>query len=252
MKGFVYFVELGNRMALLPDEGGALRCLLGSVECAGVRGDQSPKGVAGVMCWRPGVDRSAVEKGMRGGESGMDWREWGTLETRHGAARCWVGLDVEGVPGPEDLRRDRLFDGREVTLGDGRVWVLPRLMYCTGDCGLPQAAVLEGDELRMRPMRRYEALARDGRRVWEYVLGMVRYQVGKSDRPEVLTGREALEVVSRALGLNYHVGVKEVGALELVTMGQGGNVFEVLAALVDVELYMGAEKKTAVGDGMSS
>lgn len=250
MKGFVYFVELVNRMALLPDEGGELRGLLGSVECAGVREDQSPKGVAGVLCWRPGVDRSVVERAMGG--PGLEWREWGMVGTRHGPVRCWVGLDVEDVPRPEDLRRRQLFDGQEVVLGDGRVWVLPRLMYCTGDSSLPMAAVMEGEELRMRPMRRYEALARDGRRVWEYVLGTVRFQAGQCGRPEVLTGREALELVSRALALNYHVGVREVGALELVTMGRGGNVFEVLAALVDVDLYVGAEKKTAVGDGMSS
>lgn len=239
MKGFVYFVELDGRAGLVPGEGAELRAVLGdslpAVQVRGGTGDGGRGTGDGVLVFRPGTDRVLVDRAVAGK---LEWQEWGTVSTERGPARCLVGFARDAMPGAADLQREGIWEGSDVKLGDGGVWRLPRLLRRTREYALPVTLSLDAEGKAVaRPMRRYEALARKGERVWDYVVDRLRAAGVDGGERATLSVAEAIGILTEALALQYHVGRVEVGLLELLTGGARGNVAVLLGNLVDVELY---------------
>lgn len=129
----------------------------------------------------------------------------------------WVGYWRNLKPTPGDLIVDdtKLLDGWPAELGDGNVWILPRLKSETEQSGLPHVVRLSSSGcLYTEPVEKYKDLCKDGERLWETLLWM-RKGGEKPERPMVEP--DIFRLISRLVGVNYRVGPAEVSLLGLVT-----------------------------------
>lgn len=146
----------------------------------------------------------------------------------------WVGMDREAVPTAADLRRRELIDGYvqelESVAGEPGQWVVPLArVFPTGSL-LPQSLALGADGTVIRRiLPRFAAACRLADRIWDQVrakAGLL--QPGETVEP--MSDREEFEAAATILGLNYRVGVPELGLLGALTTA---NLSAVLKAFVD-------------------
>lgn len=230
---FLYWVRTDRRAAGAGDG----RCLVAPM---GVRSVGPVKGESGLLVFEGGLE------GWRC-RYDADGQEWVKL-AGDGGEEVWVGVWLDDLPGPEDLRRgDREFlAGPEVELGDGRAWTIPRLRLATGQSGLPSAlSVGPEGEVEEVPLRRYRELCRRGERVWAFLMHVMQ----DAAPVEGFSDAEMLELLVDLLAVNYRLGMEEARLLELLT---SANLITTAGYALGYDLYLGAlasKKKTDPGGG---
>ncbi len=154
---------------------------------------------------------------------------------------CWVGVDEEYPPTPEDLAIGSP-RGYPLELGDGRVWKVPIVRSAREDRAQLPFDFVFGDDGRIETRRR-------AARLWELSEEAWNHTFDRENHPTIST-ETLLELCLGALALNYRVGRVEQNLLRLVT---GDNWPALLELLLDVPLLREyAEKKTRSTPGSPS
>ena len=204
--GLLYFVAEPLTDELLAAVGlpwwSARRCQQG--ECR-----QGPEGQRGTMFARPGAVPSVDLKTQT-------WK-------RTAGGRLWVGWPKDAPPGEAALRREQTVTGVPVKLRDGQTYtaVPPRCLPKVFGYDAPgNPCWVVADEYRAYSDFVDEILGRD-------ILSM--------------TQDEGLEILARALSINYELGLPQLGALGLVDTKTVETAVKALLDLVEVDAEKNAE-----------
>ncbi len=167
---------------------------------------------------------------IMGYDSGMHWTDY--PEKRFG-----IGWDV--LPKPEELAREKQYEGHMVKLGDGNEWLVPVARYCNGQPMESTYRIGTDGELREEVSDRCRELYEFGCRFWDGLYGAAEKGAGEFTY-EV---KDQFEMAARILGYNYDVTRWEVSALGLIT---DQTLRELMNAVVDVPrvIRIMQEKKT--------
>jgi catechol 2,3-dioxygenase-like lactoylglutathione lyase family enzyme len=150
----------------------------------------------------------------------------------------WVGYWRDCKPGPNYFARPAgdFLAGWEVELGDGNIWTLPRILKDTGETGLPRALRIDdAGNLVGTVIDKFSALSADGQRLFAQLMHVNR---GGEAPDNPLSEEEIFRLVCRVVGINYRLGVAEVGALQLVT---SANFLRLAFGVVGYDLLLQAE-----------
>lgn len=160
----------------------------------------------------------------------MSWHPWA-------APGVHVGLwDDLPPPTPESLARPNPVPGITLTLGDGRRWQIPTLLYETGASALPPAVTLDQTgAVLATPHRLYRDLLTTGMEARAFCLA---FSEGQDVDP-----RRAIELAILALGVNYRITRAEIGILQLLTLPA---IPSILYAMVGINIFdrLDQKKKT--------
>ena len=194
MAGFFYFLEgaaslqhygnagLGDRFELTP-----IRTPVGS--------KVGPDGRSGIVFHRYGGDTLPTPLGP--------WHK-----ARRG--NYWIGWHRPSQPGPADLRRDKIIDGWEIELRDGKRWLIPLVLPCTEldperRSGLQRSYRLAGESIAADVAPEYRPLVERAERM----LACATTGEGLPD------ATEQVEYIAAVLSVCYRIGADEIAALEL-------------------------------------
>jgi hypothetical protein len=228
-KGFIYFFpKLGGRQTVQARDFEACgfgHALTGpGVESRGTTA--GPDGLAGVLAVpsRPGAPMPRFDKSQI-------WRKGPLRKDRDdNEVFAYVGMsgDPAERPGPEDLAREHVCPGNEVTLLDGNAWVVPRCYAFLEDRPATLPRVLDvaddGETAVSRIAPAFQQLNADAFRFWMDF-------TNQSAEGERLNGAEQIRIATDAMAVNYRVGRLEIMAM----LGLWGTVEfgRVLRAMVD-------------------
>jgi hypothetical protein len=189
-----------------------------------------------------------------------------TQTWRRTAAGIWIGWETADPPRPTDLERTQQIPGYHVRDEYGEPWVIPIARAVDNPRGnLPYTVHWTADE---RPVcgvgPRFAAFWADSARLWDLVgRHAMETQTGLLLLGAGLTADEdafVLDMVIRALQINYRVGPGELAALDAIRPGWLSQTAASLAANAIVDMHAratwdDAQKKTespAVPAGVSS
>ncbi len=159
-----------------------------------------------------------------------DHQRW---HERPAGCDCWVGLDTEFPPTPEDLAIGAP-RGYACELGDGRTWKIPIVRSIREERSQLPYDFVYGDDGQVAT-RRAES------RLWELSAEGWNHWFDREKHPTI-SAEILVELCLGALALNYRVGKIEQNLLRLVT---GGNWSRLLELLLDVPLLEEySQKKT--------
>ncbi len=167
----------------------------------------------------------------------------------------WLGWEKEIPPGPAGLLRAEALDGPELTLGDGRLWRIPRAKrFVVGEgllAAVPLRETLTDDgQAELVVPDPYRALWAAAEEVWDDCIRSQHEAAGESDGyeppadyepPEPMSGERAVEIVRLALATNYRLGRWEIRALGLVATDAIAPVLRAIADLDGFEEMVAAE-----------
>ncbi len=126
-------------------------------------------------------------------------------QTWEQAGGYWLGYDPAHLPGPDDLRRDRVIDSYPMTLEDGRDWLCPVIRLADNKTTLP-------DVWRLKDGKFQSVVKPDWEWAWELTGELWdRWFLFDGEVPQDL----AFQWCSKLLGINYRVGPYEAGILGL-------------------------------------
>lgn len=161
----------------------------------------------------------------------------------------WVGwFKADGLPGPEDLQRERLLTGHAVALGDERYWLVPvaRRIEVEEDelvgagCVLPRALGLteDGEWSAGAVVPRYRALWGVAEQAWDVYMAGIGLEVEGPELPFDFRGQ--VEGAVTVLAANYRVSAVEADILGLLTEE---TMVQILKAVIDAPKLDGVIKK---------
>lgn len=248
--GFLYFIPDAKPSAVtsatLRDAGLDHLASVGFVIGEVLRG---PNGRPGSVLIRRRISAQTMPKYV------SDSQAW-----RKSPGHDWhIGWSSEGMPGPDDLRRDNLFPGQTVKLGDGRRWQIPLVRgLADGDdglvgfCALPTKRSLDEDGKWTcgDPVGAYAELYTLALEYWSNVFNAIRDMLvsdGAMDGPTMTASFETeTTLAARAIAANYAVGDVEIDVLGLL---DDATTRDVLNATVDWPKVMEwiAKKKALPG-----
>lgn len=228
MPCFLYFWECDSG-ATVP--GDFLPVLEGGANCVVANGTASPTVKRGVM-FHDGASQGVDPERLTYRADRQTWRDAGEVK----GGRLLVGMWNDWQPRESDLRRRVTVPGDAVRMGDGEMWLVPRLMFPTGETCLPQSLWVESDGVTVGKavVKQYAALGKMGVEVLEFIRALS--ERGNLDnalevamRELELTEASLVSFAVRGIGGNYRIGMTEAGLLGLVTTQ---NSLDILAALV--------------------
>lgn len=243
MSGFLYFAAgveatITLERAKQLDLGYAFDAAPGSAKLEG----RTPSGGVGMLFADPSRLGEATFAYM------PDAQEW---IKRPGDDSIWLGWYKKLPPTPAELGRAKGLPGEALELGDGRRWMIPRLLYYSGGDGfvldLPcRAKLLESGEWgNGEVLEKYAAAAEFGERLYQ---GMVRSELGQAPR---LTTTEMLDIACELLSINYAVHKLEVSALGLLAIDE--TLVQIARAAADFNTFEEwYQKKTSDSDRVES
>lgn len=155
-------------------------------------------------------------------------------------ATAWVGFDPSAPPGPDELARDRVFEGYWVDLADGRRWLVPVVRELRGSTVLPRGRRWDGSAWSDgEVLPRYREIFAAACKAWETMLAAA--DGGGAGEISVDT-----DLAAQALALNYRVGPAEISHLGLFDTR---SEVEVVRALLDLPVLEALKKKEASDTG---
>lgn len=181
---------------------------------------KGPEGTGGMIVSPPRIDDGPQEIGYY--PDRQTWTKFGDI---------WFGYGSDTTPA--SLRRlTPLIDGFDIELGDGNVWVAPRIGIPSSDvCWVPQTMGVNGSgEFELRVIDAYAD-------AWKMAGEMLDVFFDRRD----ITTEQSYEYCTRCLALNYRVGPQELSALGVLTTE---NYPEVFRAAFDGELIQELFLKT--------
>lgn len=123
--------------------------------------------------------------------------------------QCWIGIDTDEPPKPEDLRRRKEHSGYTLELGDGNRYSVPVIRRPDGSTGLPTDLYFDAVGKLCEPIKpAYERYWEASKEVSEWFFG--------DTQPEVIDTAKAFRLAVDALGINYRFGMQEQNALRLI------------------------------------
>lgn len=148
-------------------------------------------------------------------DPGSDEVQW----VPHPDLDCYVGMDPENPPGPDELERAETHARWNTVLGDGNRWAIPTVLDADDRCPLPKERWIDPEtgEIRRRPLEKYDDLRTMADRVLEA------FREGHS-----LDADEEVRIFARALRVNYRIGMAGVCLLNLATDSALFNAFSLL------------------------
>jgi hypothetical protein len=202
MRRFLYF---------LPSASGCPESLLAKLGIA----DRFPGSAPGMVSFDACVCDGPCGNGVLLGGGGQpplylpesqDWME---------GERYWVGCDRSLPPGPDELARLDGLPGYETKLGDGRDWIVPRLLEWNADrrtpdapCHLPARQtmqnVLTGGTARLVLRPRFREASEIASKAFE---GFAHQRTAPFDALFI--------AAAKLLSVNYRLGVEEINLLGL-------------------------------------
>jgi len=148
------------------------------------------------------------------------WRKF-KVSDRSEPSDLWLGVETAAPPSPEDLLRERPYQGTPVKLKDGREWIVPLAR------ALPQSLGLDEDgELKLTPEPRFLWVDELVEQIWKAIAQR------DEDGTVSLTIADEWKQANDVLALNYHVGPEEASVLGLLDTQ---NVSDVRPAWIDWE-----------------
>tara|TARA_R110000824_G_scaffold277677_1_gene465888 strand:- start:117 stop:869 length:753 start_codon:yes stop_codon:yes gene_type:complete len=142
-------------------------------------------------------------------------------------AELWCGYETR--PTPEDLKRESMIAGNEVTLADGNKWMIPLVRDAEGSTRLPQflSPSEDGDGSWM-----VGGMTDVHQHLWDGCGKFMEFSLSSmSEDGEVeFEWDELLDVAADLISANYRVGKDEIGSLRLCSVA---DAIEILKASVD-------------------
>lgn len=184
-----------------------------------------PDGRPGKVMCDVGFDRCGYY------EDQQDWRQ--IPGTSH-----WLGVFRDAVPGPEQLRRDKMLAGHQVMLGDGNTWTVPVARAMVDDDGdarwivaLPRVVDVDdaGRWVYGAVLPRYRKLWEIGQVWWDHVVAGVVDDSGHVIA-DVRDPQWAYTAATEVLQANYRIGPAELGMMGAY---HTDSFAEVLNAVID-------------------
>lgn len=168
-------------------------------------------------------------------------------------AGAWVGMSASAAPRPEDLTREKTFNGHWITLLDGQAWLCPaarRWVEEDGElrwyCPLPQRATL-GDDGHWQAgevISQYSAVWELARR-WETTRICASIETGDGTARQSFAFDDLLGGAVQSLGVNYVVGPAEADLLGILSQEMAVAIMD---ALADFPTRLAWLKKNADAD----
>lgn len=177
------------------------------------------EGVIGTAVAHPSVPEPHVARCLGAGEP-VEWMN---------RDRCRMGWLKSAPPGPNELQRGRIIEGREIRMGDDRHWHIPAIWPLgSSSNALPVTMANLGGEWTGKVLDEFRWL--------ESILGRMRGQFFDG-KVEPLLRSEAARLIANALMLNYRVDTPEVSALGLIRLGDTDTTLleEVTATIFDAD-----------------
>lgn len=149
-------------------------------------------------------------------------------------AKFWVGVDTATMPMPEDLARELIVTGQDLTLADNKVWHVPTLhkwdMQRMGHTpNLPQIMrnVVVGGRVQCIMTVRPEFMA-------AHALAAEIFESFVAER--AIPGARLVEMACAILNVNYRVGVEETGLLGLLDEATALSILRVAIDAEEIEI----------------
>jgi hypothetical protein len=240
MSGFLYFLPTAKQCVDASDLRAlglehALRVDAG-ITCN--RTESGPGNLAGLTIV---IDGDDMQAGFYEGK--QTWRK-----ARGG--KFFVGIQNDRRPGPDDLARERLYEGTPVRLLDGNDWIVPRCFGILEDrpSTLPRALDLddEGESVITAVHPRFEKLCHGAFDFW---------MEWSNQAPQKLTAEQRIQLALDALAANYRIGrVEAIGLLKLLDTDSFAKVLRAMIDADEIEQYAQAQlqKKSTSAAGASA
>lgn len=217
MSGFLYFLPTEKRAVTADDfkAAGLGHALRDNAGISAVHTLAGPGNAAGVVCCVDGDGTPKYDPVTQ------TWRK-GPNGAYH------VGFANDARPAPEDLVRERVYDGAAVRLLDGNQWIIPRCFAVLDDRPPTLPRVLDFDEdgetLLSRVHPRYADLCERAFELW---------MEWSAQRPLKSTNQWRVRLAADALGVNYRLGpIEAVALLNLLATDEVGLI---LRAVIDAD-----------------
>jgi hypothetical protein len=155
----------------------------------------------------------------------QDEQEW-TPVVKDNVTTHWIGVWKAAPPTPEDLRHAELVDGNSLKLGEHE-WVVP-VIHPPLQTTLPRIFRMTGTGPTMEPEPKYRELQTESVGFFEWVANMGAKPETEEQRAEAMkrtpTWGETFGYCARVLGVNYRIGMWELGALGMLNTNNARDV----------------------------
>ena len=139
-----------------------------------------------------------------------------------------IGYYTDSPPTEKELARKDQIDGHFVENEDGQKWRIPMARIFPAGTRLPETLLLGPDnKVYTKPIAKYAEFSRRAEVLWEDF----KKQLGWVEGEQELDYSDEMLLVIEALSFNYHVGVDEINAMELLNTK---NFEKIIHAIVDV------------------
>lgn len=203
MKNFIYYVpEARNVKPEVLEKAGLTEIVDYPIEQVGTK--KGPDGKDGVLFRRAGM------AGMIG------YRADNQIWLKAPGGKYWVGFEGE-KPGPKDLLRANNRGGIFVDMADGNEWLFPIGRFKNGSTPLATSIAYDDEgNLIAKVPEKQRSLADDAQRLFDALMLNFKSE-DKEAKKELrdLPLDEAIRILTRFLGLNYHIGEPEAVLLDL-------------------------------------
>jgi hypothetical protein len=124
-------------------------------------------------------------------------------------SKCWIGIDNDSPPKPDEMRRKRVHDGYTLELADGARWTIPVIRRPDGSTGLPTDMVFDAAGKYSEPIKpAYLSYWEASAKVCDWVFA--------ESSNDSIDNPEALKLAIEALNLNYRYGMQEHNVLRFI------------------------------------
>lgn len=179
------------------------------------------------------------------------WRPMVELGHPAGTPDLWVGMDPSQPPTPEELQRSEAVDGYWTELEGPREksrWLVPAGRVFPSGSKLPSAlAIGPGGKVVSRILPRFAAASRLADQLWDQVR-KAHGLLAEAETIADLTPEREFLAAADILGINYRVGVAELGLIGALTTA---NLTRVLYLFVDMPGFLaeGLKKNVTASSG---
>lgn len=207
---------------------------------------KGPDGGAGIVCGHGDLETSRVGHFPQR----QSWRQYPGREH-------WVGIETEPPTTPAQLLRPEALAGHQVTLGDGRQWVVPLARAVSGEADAPLFRCALPHQLDLDDSGGWTvgAVASRHAGLWQLACDYFDARAAaelQSDNA-LMEFDELHDAATQVLQTNYRIDKLEAVLLGLFT---GGAAVAVLEALIDMpglaELIKKKQADTTSGQGGDS
>ena len=223
MRRFLYFLPLpGANRGILAERG----LLSRFTESPGAGDDLLPHVVSGIDAGPDGQRGCIVALGNQ--PAPYDVREQFWQPSSNG--KFWVGAEKINMPRPEDLERNPGLKGEYIALLDRNAWRSPVILRwdaagCCHEINLPQslAPSFENGKCQFKKQVRPPFAATHA---------LAEQIFNDFGNGATISIEEAVDRAARLLGMNYRIGIEEIGLLGLL---DNALALKILATAIDLE-----------------